>query len=498
MRRLTKDILQQKIKQNASLAGNGPHLTASSPVKNKGSASKAPDKAHFHEGSNLPTPSTEALRDTSLAELEMENTQFIYDFEACVNSVKTFVSTASVAANRLSSAFGGSVSDTILASDDGEPISTQRRFDIEGWASQVLTDEQTAVSDLESEIGSESTEIPFILRGTASSTTTRPIDPRSEESSEDTDFDTEIELELVQKLTERGQEHYDKQDFVNAKAVFHRVLEKVDLLGSATLFIVNEVDVRLKLSLCWLRLKKWDEVDKVIFSIIAPSTNEYAARIDISQKLQALHIMVETSVQHNDLDRAERCSREALKTTRKLFGNKHPSYHDAVAQLATVLRNKGQSIDADAFMSMLPSGFVCTPIISESIQTQEHSIPESTQTQEHSLSEQQLVEILSSYGFDQDFANDENKGLLWAVKAEKKDLIQFLLENRASADRAYREKLEQLENDYKTAVHYVKGTANILQRMRDELSKYKTQNTQLQIELEEAQAKASAQPGLFR
>ncbi|KAJ5239636.1 hypothetical protein N7468_004255 [Penicillium chermesinum] len=40
------------------------------------------------------------------------------------------------------------------------------------------------------------------------------------------------------------------------------------------------------------------------------------------------------------------------------------------------------------------------------------------------------------------------------------------------ADRAYREKLEQLENDYQSAVHYVKGTEKMLKRMKDELSRY--------------------------
>ncbi|KAL9619823.1 MAG: hypothetical protein Q9160_005563 [Pyrenula sp. 1 TL-2023] len=55
------------------------------------------------------------------------------------------------------------------------------------------------------------------------------------------------------------------------------------------------------------------------------------------------------------------------------------------------------------------------------------------------------------------------------------------------AHRQYSEKLEQLENDYQSTIHYVKGTEKILKRMKDELSKYKTHNSKLQSELDAAQ-----------
>ena len=51
-------------------------------------------------------------------------------------------------------------------------------------------------------------------------------------------------------------------------------------------------------------------------------------------------------------------------------------------------------------------------------------------------------------------------------------------------DRAFREKLEQLEQDYQSAVHYVKGTEKMLKRLKDELTKSKAQNARLQSELE--------------
>ncbi|RMZ78427.1 hypothetical protein DV738_g3855, partial [Chaetothyriales sp. CBS 135597] len=70
-----------------------------------------------------------------------------------------------------------------------------------------------------------------------------------------------------------------------------------------------------------------------------------------------------------------------------------------------------------------------------------------------------------------------------SIKAHEETKSQF--ENRIQeADSTYREKLEQLENDYQSAVHYVKGTERMLRKMKEELTKYKAVNSQLQSELE--------------
>ena len=53
-----------------------------------------------------------------------------------------------------------------------------------------------------------------------------------------------------------------------------------------------------------------------------------------------------------------------------------------------------------------------------------------------------------------------------------------------ASEKQYRDKLEQLEQDYQSAVSYVKGTEKMLKRMKDELSKSKATNTRLQAELD--------------
>jgi hypothetical protein len=72
-----------------------------------------------------------------------------------------------------------------------------------------------------------------------------------------------------------------------------------------------------------------------------------------------------------------------------------------------------------------------------------------------------------------------------SLKAHEETKSQF--DSRMQeADSTYREKLEQLENDYQSAVHYVKGTEKMLKKMKEELTKYKTANAQLQTELDAA------------
>lgn len=52
------------------------------------------------------------------------------------------------------------------------------------------------------------------------------------------------------------------------------------------------------------------------------------------------------------------------------------------------------------------------------------------------------------------------------------------------SEKTYKERLHQMEEDYQIAVHYVKGTEKMMRKMRDELTKQKNTNQQLQSELD--------------
>ncbi|KAI0188032.1 kelch domain-containing protein [Xylaria flabelliformis] len=57
---------------------------------------------------------------------------------------------------------------------------------------------------------------------------------------------------------------------------------------------------------------------------------------------------------------------------------------------------------------------------------------------------------------------------------------------------AYRDRVSQLEDDYQSAVHYVKGTEKMLKRMKEELSKSMADNTRLQNENFDLEARVGA------
>lgn len=67
------------------------------------------------------------------------------------------------------------------------------------------------------------------------------------------------------------------------------------------------------------------------------------------------------------------------------------------------------------------------------------------------------------------------------------DETRTMYESRAEEqEKTYREKLEQLENDYQSLLTYVRGTEKMLKKMKEELTKYKTANQRLSTELEAA------------
>ncbi|KAF9270024.1 hypothetical protein L218DRAFT_1071519 [Marasmius fiardii PR-910] len=55
----------------------------------------------------------------------------------------------------------------------------------------------------------------------------------------------------------------------------------------------------------------------------------------------------------------------------------------------------------------------------------------------------------------------------------------------------YKGKIQQMEDDYQLAVHYVKGTEKMMRKMRDELTKQKSINVQLQAEVSSADGSRS-------
>ncbi|SPJ83648.1 related to cell polarity protein tea1p [Fusarium torulosum] len=93
---------------------------------------------------------------------------------------------------------------------------------------------------------------------------------------------------------------------------------------------------------------------------------------------------------------------------------------------------------------------------------------------------------------DMNRARDLESQLASSSAAHEETKQAFAIQIQES-EAAWREKLSQLESDYQSAVHYVKGTEKMLKQLKEQLSRYKTENSRLKTEIEELEDRAQSQ-----
>ncbi|KAJ2901845.1 hypothetical protein MKZ38_001324 [Zalerion maritima] len=81
---------------------------------------------------------------------------------------------------------------------------------------------------------------------------------------------------------------------------------------------------------------------------------------------------------------------------------------------------------------------------------------------------------------------------LAAAQAAHEETKQAYSQQAQESEATYREKLSQLENDYSSAIHYVKGTEKMLKQMKTQLGSYKTENTRLKTEYDNIMEQAGS------
>lgn len=84
---------------------------------------------------------------------------------------------------------------------------------------------------------------------------------------------------------------------------------------------------------------------------------------------------------------------------------------------------------------------------------------------------------------DQSRIRDLEAQLMSAASAHEEAKQSFAVQAQES-ESMYREKLAQLESDYQSAVHYVKGTEKMLKQLKEQLNRHKAENSQLNSEIE--------------
>ncbi|PKS09395.1 hypothetical protein jhhlp_004010 [Lomentospora prolificans] len=84
---------------------------------------------------------------------------------------------------------------------------------------------------------------------------------------------------------------------------------------------------------------------------------------------------------------------------------------------------------------------------------------------------------------------------LAAATSSHEEVRQSMITALQASESQYRDKLAQLEQDYNSAIAYLKTTEKMLKKLKEEHSAYKTENKRLRSELEEFEDRAAAQGG---
>lgn len=84
---------------------------------------------------------------------------------------------------------------------------------------------------------------------------------------------------------------------------------------------------------------------------------------------------------------------------------------------------------------------------------------------------------------------------LSAAQAAHEETKAAAAKQAQEAETTYRDKLAQLDNDYQSAVHYVKGTEKMLKQLKEQLTRYKTENSRLKEQVVELEDKVGGENG---
>lgn len=158
--------------------------------------------------------------------------------------------------------------------------------------------------------------------------------------------------------------------------------------------------------------------------------------------------------------------------------------------LRNYLNENGLSVDEDELRSSSRSHASPSPVVldletklAEKTRLHENAERELTQVLRRTRDAETQVNMLKSE-LDRVRSNSRNE-----LGDGDTDLrVQEVERKLAEAEQNHAAQIRQMEEDYRLAVHYVKGTEKMMRKMREELNKQKSVNTQLSADLEIARS----------
>jgi hypothetical protein len=169
----------------------------------------------------------------------------------------------------------------------------------------------------------------------------------------ESDNESDIETDLILKFKELGQLSFDEEDYPKVEAYLRKAVAVTKLSDPSWDETSTPLQAKLAFALCFQ--EKWDDAESILW--VMSDT-----RKDINiLAIHCLHALSIAYLEEKNLEKADRICRRALLWKKKVYKKQHPFYFESLALLARICDAKGDSVESEAWLHLLPPNTSYSP-----------------------------------------------------------------------------------------------------------------------------------------
>jgi hypothetical protein len=262
-----------------------------------------------------------------------DNERVLQSLQSLARAAETFHSSASTVAG--STVWGGSVFN--------DPLSRDEYRNIENWIPPPIEEEQT--TDQQS-VGTGVTSPSSELYSNPAASSTEIAAANMWNRPQDGDSDSDFETDLTKKFEDLALHKIKQRDYANAELFLRKVIDSQQQDGSSSRGLPM---VKIKLATTCCFQGRWQEAEAIAMPIAMSKE-----MVDINA-FHILHTLALRKLRLGERSSAVKCGKRAVWGKKRLLGKENVSYHESMALMARIFDLEGQTLEAEACRSFIPS-----------------------------------------------------------------------------------------------------------------------------------------------